>query len=39
MLVTREGCIEAFDCTSMRRAPEVGHDQKKPPSETSSVSR
>jgi hypothetical protein len=39
MSVTREGCIETLDCTSMRRAPEVGHDQKKPPSETSSVSR
>jgi hypothetical protein len=39
MSVTREGCIEALDVTSMRMAPEGDHDRKEQPSETSSVSR
>jgi hypothetical protein len=39
MSVTKEGCIEVLDCTSMRRHPGEDHSQKEPASETSSVSR
>jgi hypothetical protein len=39
MSVTKEGCIEVLDCTSMRRHPGEDHSQKEPTSETSSVSR
>jgi hypothetical protein len=39
MSVTKEGCIEVLDCTSMRRHPGGDHGQKESTSETSSVSR
>jgi hypothetical protein len=39
MSITKEGCVENLDCTLMMRAPEGGHGQKEPPSETSLVSR
>jgi hypothetical protein len=38
MSVTKEGCIEVLDCTSMRRHTGEDHSQKEPASETSSVS-
>jgi hypothetical protein len=37
--VTKEGCIEVLDCTSMRRHSGENRSQKEPASETSSVSR
>jgi hypothetical protein len=39
MSVTREGCIEFLDFSSIKRAPGGGYDRKELPSETSSVSR